>query len=195
MCAADARSLLDKLGYDLVALVGLSMGGSVAFACLRAFPERISALVLADTRATPDDDAGRQAREATARLAEERGPVALFDRDAERLFGAWTRREHPEVVDRGHALAAENPAAGVAAAARGMALRADSSDLLPLIECPTLVVVGEQDVITPVADARAMFERIPRARLDVLTDAGHLSNMDQPAQFNASLVDFLRHQH
>lgn len=190
--AQDLRGLLDAQGVGDFVLGGLSMGGYIAFACLRLFGERVRALILADTRATADSDEGRIAREATARFVLELGAAALFDRDAGRLFSAVTLHEHPSVVERGRAIAAENRPEGLAALSLGMALRPDSTDLLPLIRCPTLVIVGEQDALTPVADARMLFERIPFAELEVIADAGHVSNLERPDAFNARVARFLR---
>jgi pimeloyl-ACP methyl ester carboxylesterase len=175
-----------------VVLGGLSMGGYAAFACLRRAPERVRGLILADTRATADTEAGRAAREATARYVEEHGAAALVKRDVDKLFGHVTQREHPEIINRARIMASENSPAGVAAASRGMALRDDATTLLPYIACPTLIIVGEQDALTPVADARLLFERIPDAQLEVLADAGHLSNLERPEAFTDLVAQFLR---
>jgi pimeloyl-ACP methyl ester carboxylesterase len=192
--AADTEALLDALGLASVVLGGLSLGGYAAFACLRRFAARVRGLVLADTRATADTEQGREGREATARLAEQQGAVAVFDRDTPKLFGHVTLHERLDTVQRARAMAAANSGEGVAALARGMALRPDSTPLLPQIACPTLVIVGEQDALTPLADARVLFERIPDARLEVLTDAGHLSNLERPEAFSELLARFVREQ-
>ncbi|GAC1453843.1 MAG: hypothetical protein PVSMB4_14520 [Ktedonobacterales bacterium] len=192
--AADTLGLLDTLNLGSVVLGGISMGGYVAFACLRQFPERVRGLILADTRAGADTPEERAAREATARYVAEHGPAALFDRDAERLFGHVTLNEHPEIVARGRAIAAKNSAAGLAAAARGMALRSDATDLLPHIACPTLIIVGEQDALAPVAEARTLLARIPDAGFEVITDAGHLANLERPEKFTEVVARFLREQ-
>jgi 3-oxoadipate enol-lactonase len=168
------------------------MGGYVAFACLRSFPERVNGLILADTRATADTADGRANRETAARLVEEQGVVALFERDAPKLFGSVTLHDRPDVLAFARDIAAANRPEGVAAASRGMALRPDSTELLPQIACPTLVIVGEQDALTPVADARVLFERIPNAQLEIITDAGHLSNLERPDVFTDHVARFLR---
>ena len=190
--AEDVRGLLDALGLEQVALCGLSMGGYVAFACMRSFSDRVHGLILADTRATADTEQGHANRETSARLAEEQGVVALFDRDVPKLFGSVTLHDRPDVVALGREVAAANLPEGVAAASRGMGLRPDSIELLPQIACPTLVIVGEQDALTPLADARMLFERIPNAQLEVITDAGHLSNLERPDVFTEHVARFLR---
>ena len=189
--AADIFGLLDALSLERVVLGGLSMGGYVAFACLRRFPVRVQGLILADTRAGADSPEQRAAREVTARFAEEHGSVALLERDAPRLFSHDTVSNRPEIVEQARHIAALNSGAGVASAARGMALRGDSTDLLTSITCPTLIIVGEQDTLTPVAEARSLFERIPDAELALITGAGHLSNLEQPDAFTDAIAGFL----
>ncbi|HEX8996341.1 MAG TPA: alpha/beta hydrolase [Ktedonobacterales bacterium] len=190
--ARDILALLDALDARRVVLGGLSMGGYCAFAALRLAPERFAGVILADTRATADTPEGRAGREATAAFALEKGPGALFDRDAPKLLSNRVITRRPDIVAQARALAEVNSAAGLAMVARGMALRADSTDLLPQIDCPALVLVGEQDVITPIADARAIFERIPDAGLSVIEDAGHLSNLERPDLFTSLVATFLR---
>lgn len=184
--------LLDTIGVSEFVLGGLSMGGYVAFAAYQQQPRRIRGMVLADTRATSDTPEARATREVTAQLALAQGPVAVFDRDLPRLFSQLTLNTRPDIVDFARALAAANTSSGVAAVARGLALRPDATALLPTITCPALILVGEEDVITTVEEARTLFARIPNAQLDVLEDAGHLSNLEQPDRFTLAVDRFLR---
>jgi pimeloyl-ACP methyl ester carboxylesterase len=189
--AGDVLALLDTLHVGSFLLVGASMGGYVAFELLRRVPARIAGVNLVDTRATPDTAEGRQAREETARFVEQNGATALFDREAPKLFSHVTLQERPEIVAEARRVAGLNSPIGLAAAARGLGLRPDSTGDLPAIACPALVLVGEQDAISPVADARLLFERIPDARIEILTDAGHLANLEQPERFNRLVVEWL----
>lgn len=190
--AGDVLGLLDVLGVETFTLGGLSMGGYVAFQIVQRAAERVRALILADTRATADSAEGRKGRETTAVFVEEHGVAALFDRDAPRLFSHVTQASGGDVIAEGRRIAALNSPIGVAAASRGLGLRPDVTALLPQIACPTLILVGEQDEITPVADARTLFERIPDAQLEVIADAGHLSNLDRPDLFGGLIAGFLR---
>lgn len=190
--AEDTLALLDALGVERTILCGLSMGGYVTLAALRHAPRRIAGVILADTRATPDNEQGRAGREATAAFVVEHGSGALFDRDAPKLFSNRVITRHSEIVAQTRSLAEANDPAGLAAQARGIGLRADSTPLLPQIACPALALVGDQDVLTPVADARTLFERIPDAQLAILQDAGHLSNLEQPGAFTERVAAFLR---
>lgn len=189
--AADVRGLLDALDIHQVILGGLSLGGYVAFAAVRQFPHRIKGLVLADTRASADSAGQRAAREETSRLANAQGPVAILERDLPRLLTEQTRAKHPWVVETARNLARVNSDIGVSAAALGMALRPDSTDRLAHIRIPTLIIVGDEDAITPRADAFTMFDALPEAHMAVVPQAGHLSNLEQPDRFTSHLAHFL----
>ena len=189
--ASDTLALLDALRVGRFVLAGASMGGYVAFEVLRRAPERVERVILVDTRATPDTSEGRQAREETARFVEQNGATALFDRDAPKLFSHMILQGQPEIVAQARRIAGLNTPIGLAAAARGLGLRPDSTGDLPAIACPALVLVGEQDTIAPIADARLLFERIPNATMEILTDAGHLANLEQPERFNRMLAEWL----
>jgi len=190
--AADVLKLLDALDVRVFLLGGLSMGGYVAFACLRQAPQRVQGLLLADTRATGDSPEARASREATALYVEQHGGGALLERDAPRLFGHTTRTKRPEIVEQARQIAAQNSSIGLAATARGLGLRPDSTALLAHIACPTLVLVGDEDVITPLSDAQVLAERIPHAQLEVIHEAGHLANLEQPDLFTEAVARFLR---
>lgn len=192
--ASDIADLMSVLHVDQFLLGGLSLGGYVAFQCLRQFPQRITGLILADTKAAADTSEQRTAREATAQFVEQHGAGKLLERDAPRLFSHYTATRQPQVIERAREIAALNSDIAVAAASRGMALRADSTGLLPQIRVPALVIVGEQDAITPVQEARTLFERIPQAQLELVTDAGHLSNLEQPRAFSGAVARFLHNR-
>lgn len=192
LLADDVAALMDALGIQKAALCGLSMGGYAAFAFLRAYPERLAGLILADTRPGADTPEARANRESVALLAETEGVGAIADLQLPRLISNYTRQRHPEVETRVRQLMDAATSKGVAAASRGMALRPDSSDLLANITCPTLVIVGEQDALTSPSTAQEYAARIPGARMVVIPQAGHLSNLEQPEYFLAALRDFLQ---
>ncbi len=148
-------------------------------------------MILADTRAGADSDEVRAGRESTAQLAEREGAVAVADLMLPRLLsGAGTM--NPAISGTVRDWIIRNSPTGIAGASRGMALRRDSTDLLGGIQCPTLIICGDQDVTTPIHEARAMFDAIPGATLEVLTDAAHLSNVEAPDAFNTTLIHFAR---
>ena len=190
--AEDLAALLDSLDLRSVVLGGLSMGGYVAFEFLRRFPERVRALVLADTRPQADTEEGRRTREETARRALKEGIAPIVESMLPKLLSAGTRERGGEVVERVRAMMLRTRPEGAAAALRGMAARRDQTDLLPSIAVPTLVLVGAEDSITPPADAEAMAAKVRGSRLLRIEGAGHLSNVERPEEFNRALVEFLR---
>src|SRR6266849_4283508 len=192
MFADDLAALMDSLGIDAAILCGLSMGGYAAFAFLRKYPQRVSGLILADTRPGADNAEAQANRENVARLAESQGTSAIADLQMPRLISDYTRQHSPAVERRIRQMIASATPQGIAAASRGMALRADSTDLLASITCPTLVVVGEQDVLTPPQVAQEYATKIPGAQFVVIPHADHLSNLEQPQAFLQAVDRFLQ---
>jgi 3-oxoadipate enol-lactonase len=189
--AEDVAALLDELNLGRVVLGGLSMGGYVAFEFFRQFPERVRALILADTRPQADTEEARRTREENAQRALKEGMEPIVESMLPKLLSAETRERGGEVVERVRALMLGTSPEGAAAALRAMAIRRDQSDLLPSLNVPTLIVVGAEDSITPRSDAEAMHAKIEGSRLAVIEGAGHLSNVEQPEEFNRALVEFL----
>jgi 3-oxoadipate enol-lactonase len=191
LLADDVAGLMDALGMQNAVLCGLSMGGYAAFAFLRKYPQRVGGLILADTRPGADTPEAQANRENVARIAETQGTGAIADLQVPRLLSEYTRQQHPDVEARVRQLIDEATPRGIAAASRGMAQRADSSDLLAGITCPTLVIVGEQDALTPPTVAQDYASRIPGAQYVVIPQAGHLSNLEQPEVFLLAISGFL----
>jgi pimeloyl-ACP methyl ester carboxylesterase len=191
--ADDVAALLDAKGLDRVVLGGLSMGGYVAMAFVRRHPDRVRALLLADTKAGADSEQVRDNRERIARLlTDDPDSPVLVEEVLPTLVGQTTVRERPLVVGRAKALVQAAPAAAVAWAQRAMAARPDSFVTLESLQVPALVVVGEEDAVSPVADAKAMAAAMTGARLEVLPRAGHLTAMECPEEFNAVVRAFLQ---
>jgi pimeloyl-ACP methyl ester carboxylesterase len=189
--ARELECFLDERELERVVVCGLSMGGYVALALWRLHPERIRALVLADTRAGPDTAEGRLARYERATLARSAGAGAVADAMLPQLLSQETREAHPEVETRLRAIMDTASVEGVAGALDGMAERADSTGLLGTIDVPTLVIVGEQDVIAPVPEAEKLAAGIPGAQLVTIPGAGHVTCMEAAPAFNAALAAFL----
>ena len=183
----DVRTLLRTLGVRSVAVAGLSMGGYVALDLYRRAPELVRALALCDTRATPDTPEGRAGRETYAQNALARGLAWVADDFTPRLLKP---SPDPAVVARVKELVMGGTPEGVAAALRGMAQRPDSVPTLARIQVPTLVVVGEEDQLTPPSDARVMQQGIPGARLAVIPGAGHLPVLEAPAAYAQAISSF-----
>ena len=191
LMADDLRGLLDALKLDRVVLGGLSMGGYVSFAFYRRYPECVAALILADTRATADTPDARKQRHDLAAAAERQGSEAVAERMVTRLLAPSTPDRRPDIVAQVREMILSNSPATLARALRGMAARADSTPTLKTIKCPTLVLVGEEDILTPPTDSEALAQGIQYARLERIRGAGHLANLEQPGPFNRAVSDFL----
>ncbi len=189
--AGVALAEMDAAGIDEAVVVGLSMGGYVAFRLHALAPERILGLILADTRSGPDDEEARLKRTDQAARVRREGLDWLAEALLPALLGESTLRDRPEVVTRATAMMSEARPEGVARALEAMRDRPDSTPSLTDITCPTLVLVGEEDTLTPPAEARRMAAELPDSRLVVLPGSGHLSNLETPKAFNEALLGFL----
>jgi pimeloyl-ACP methyl ester carboxylesterase len=191
--AADAVArLLDTLGLNgRVVVGGLSMGGYVAMAFARKYPDRLAGLILADTRAEPDDAAGKENRGKMIALAEKQGAGAVVEAMLPKLLSDGTRADRPAVADAVKAIGSRQTAAGVAAGVAALRDRPDATPGLDQVAVPTLVLVGEHDAVTPPTLAAAMSGRVYGSDLVTVPNAGHLSNLENPEAFNAAVARFL----
>lgn len=183
----DLLALMDAVGAPTTALVGLSMGGYIALRAVERAPGRFWAVALADTRAEADSDEGKLARAAGIQALHAGGQSAFVAGFLPKLLA------RPD-SETGRALAAMmlgNDPTGMANALAAMQGRTDTTAALPAFALPALVVVGELDTLTPPACSRAMAERIPGARVEILPGAGHVSNLEAPDAFDAALTGFL----
>jgi pimeloyl-ACP methyl ester carboxylesterase len=185
---AWAPRVLDLVDGPFVP-VGSSMGGYLAFELWRQAPERIAALVLADTRATPDSPEQRVARDDSIRVLGEAGREAFWDDLAPKIFAEDV---DPAVVERARTIALEQPVTGLAATQETIRDRPDSRSTLAAIDVPVLVLVGEEDRLTPPADSEAMVAALPDARFSRIARAGHLAPLEQPEAVAAAVLEFLR---
>jgi 3-oxoadipate enol-lactonase len=192
--ADDVVELLETLEIrGPVVVGGLSMGGYVALSLAARYPTRVRALMLMDTKAAADTPEAAQARETTAQAVLAAGSAApVVDAMLPRLFAKITREQHPERVEPMKAVMSQTAPRGIAGSLRGMAARPDRRADLPKIVVPTLILVGEEDVITPPAEAKSMVEALPNARLEVISRAGHLSPYENPSDANAAILRFLQ---
>lgn len=185
--AADrVAAALTDVGVDRAVVCGISMGGYVAFALWRRHRELVSGLVLSNTKAGADDEAGKERRRQLAERLRNEGnfladnPPPLLSADAP-----------PELWDRVKEIVRAQPAEAIAAAALGMAERPDSTPDLAGIDVPTLVVTSTGDTLIPPEATTPMADQIPGARLEIIQGAGHLSNLEAPEEFNRLLIEHL----
>jgi 3-oxoadipate enol-lactonase len=151
----------------------------------------VAGIVLADTRAGADTPEGAARRVQQQRQVADDGTGPLIETSLDLLLSDTTKQHRPEVVDQARKIMEQSCPAGIIGALDAMRRRPDSTTALGGIKVPALVIVGADDKTSPPAEAEAMAEAIPNARLVVLPGAGHLSNMEAPADFNRALTAFL----
>jgi 3-oxoadipate enol-lactonase len=181
---------MDGSGLKRAALCGLSMGGYVLFELRRRYPERISALILADTRAEPDSDEGRRARKQGIQLVREGRRQELLDGFLPKLLTPASLTD-PTITGKIRAMGSRISDEGLIAALQAMHDRPDSTPTLATIRVPTLIVVGAHDAVTPLAAATAMQAGIADSRLQEIQGAGHLPPLERPEAFNAAVLELL----
>jgi pimeloyl-ACP methyl ester carboxylesterase len=192
--AGDVIDLLDALQIEEAVVGGLSMGGYVAFALFRLAPRYVRALVLADTRSQADTPEGVEGRKRMMALVRDQGAAAVADEMIPKLLGEHTRRHRPELAEHVRALILASSAEAIANAIAALMTRPDATPLLSSIHCPTLIVVGDGDGLTPPPLSEQMHKAIGGSEYVVLPNAGHLSSLEQPEAFNAALTRFLEHR-
>jgi 3-oxoadipate enol-lactonase len=190
----DVIDLLDALQIEDAVIGGLSMGGYVALGVFRHASRYFSGMVLADTRSEADTPEGVEGRKRTLALLREKGAMAVLDELIPKLLGETTRRDHPEIVERLGELVRLNSDAAIGGAITALMTRPDSTPLLSSIHCPTLVLVGEEDTLTPPKLSQGLHQAIAGSELVLLPAAGHLSSLEQPQAFNVALARFLTHR-
>ena len=189
--AGDVIDLLDALHIKQAVVGGLSMGGYVAFAMLRYAARYVQGLILADTRSQADTPEGIAGRTRMLQIVREKGPSAVADAMIPNVLGETTRTTRPAVVEQVRSLMLASSAEAISGGLRALMTRPDSTPLLNTIHVPTLIVVGDQDTLTPPAAAEEMHQGIAGSQLVRIPQAGHLSNLEQPELFNAALAAFL----
>jgi 3-oxoadipate enol-lactonase len=191
--AGDVIELLDALQInEPVVLGGQSMGGYVALALMARYPERFRALMLIDTRASADSPEAARNREELARTVETTAsPKHVVDAMLPKLFAEETRTRRADLIPPVRAGMERTSPRAIAGALRGMAQRPDRTAELASITVPTLVMVGEHDMITPPEEARQMAEALPNALFAVIPNAGHLAPLENPEAANEAILTFL----
>ncbi len=186
-----AALLDDKDVNEPVSVAGLSMGGYVAMAFARKHGHRLASLILCDTKAGPDDAAMKLFRDKLIAQAKSGDVAGIVEAQLPKLLGPRAHAENPELVETIRELGSAQSPEGVAAALAALRDRPDALPGLKAVRVPTLVVVGQDDVITPPDLAREMVAAVPGARLAVIEKAGHLANVEEVGAFNDVLLGFL----
>lgn len=181
-----ARAILAQVDGDFV-VVGASMGGYAALALAGLAPQRVRALVLAGSRADPDDAERLERRGVTIELIRNGGPAALWDDMRGKLFSADA---DPAVVERARALALDRDPEELIRGVEAIRDRADTTDVVESLVAPVLVAVAEDDPYVPRAVAEDLAARARDGRIAIY-EGGHLPNLERPEEFNRALTALL----
>lgn len=190
--ADDVLALLDALRIEKCAVCGLSMGGYVTMRMQAMAPQRFSAVILADTRADADSDEAKLKRAAGFAALKRDGLPAFCEGFLKAVFAASSFRERPEAVEAIRKIILAQDPLGVAGTMLALAARSDSTATLQALKLPTLILCGREDATTPPACSEAMARLIAGSKLTFIEKAAHMANLENPAAFNAALIDFLR---
>lgn len=189
--AKDLVRVLDDAKVGRVPLLGVSIGGYILFELWRKHPDRVRALGLSNTKAPADNAEGRAGRLEAANDVLERGTEPFLESMASRLLGKTTQELRPDLVQGALRMMRQMSPEDIAEVQRGMAERPDSIDTLKTIKVPTLIVTGEEDILTGINEAELMRQHIAGSQLKVIPKAGHYSPWEQPGEAVKLLRRFL----
>ncbi|MFJ8015534.1 alpha/beta fold hydrolase [Streptomyces sp. NPDC096339] len=189
--ADDLAALLARLGIEQAVVGGVSMGGQIAMELRLRHPGVVRALVLCDTSPEPETEDGRKYRRELAERLLAEGMRGYAEEVIDKMLAPYNVTGMPEAAARVSAMMCATDPEGAAAALRGRAERPDYRPVLARAAEPCLLLVGADDVYTPVADAEAMHALMPHSVLTVIDGAGHLPGVEQPEAFNRALLEFL----
>jgi pimeloyl-ACP methyl ester carboxylesterase len=188
---ADVARVIDDAGVRRAVFAGESIGGYILFEFWRHMRERVSALILCNTKAGADNDEARANRLRSAEDVEKRGVEPFIESMIPKLLGETTRTARPDLVDRARAMMLRMTPAGVAAVQRGMAARPDSVPTLATIDVPALLITGDEDALTGAGEAELMQRHIAGSTLKVIPRAGHYAVFEQAEQAGRLIRQFL----
>lgn len=187
----DLLRLMEKLGIQKSILCGLSLGGYIAVNAVLKYPDRFDGLILNDTQCIADTPEIRENRCNAIIRIKEKGVEQYADEIIKNLFAQETFTKNKNVIDAVKEMIISTPKQSLCNTLHALAERKETCTQLHEINIPVLIMVGKEDKITPIAAARQMHELILNSKLEIIQQAGHLSNLEDPAAFNTHLVKFL----
>jgi pimeloyl-ACP methyl ester carboxylesterase len=193
--AEDLVRLLEDAGVGRAVFVGVSIGGYVLFELLRRYRNRVSALVLCNTKPQADTPEARAIRLQAAADVLERGTEVFFESMLPKLISRSTHSARPDLVLGAFRMMRKMSTEDVAMVQRGMADRPDSVSSLAAIKAPTLILTGDEDLMTGVAEAEVMRKNIPGSVFKIIAKAGHYAAWERPDEVGKVLRQFLDEVH
>ncbi|MGD0591022.1 MAG: alpha/beta fold hydrolase [Bacteroidota bacterium] len=188
----DLIVLLDHLGIEKAVLCGLSMGGYIALRAIERHPNRIKGLLLCDTKSEPDTSDEKIKRANSIKTIKSAGVSAFAENFVKAVFWPKTFEKNPGAIEFIKELVRANSALGICGTLLALASRTDTTQSLSSIDIPTCIIVGEYDLLTPPSCAQRMHEAIAGSELHILSNASHMSNLENIKDFNKRLTDFLK---
>ncbi len=189
--AEDLIRFMDDLSIETAIICGLSMGGYIALNTQKRFPDRFSAMILCDTQCNADSPEGKQKRYSTIDSINSGGAADFCEGFLQKVFTKQSLTHKLDVVEALRAVIASASDHSLTAGLVALAERSESCSTLKDVAIPTLIMCGQEDEVTPLAQSVFMHEQIKGSLLHVIDDAGHVSNLEQPDAFNRQLKAFL----
>ncbi|MGV9003874.1 alpha/beta fold hydrolase [Flavobacterium sp.] len=193
--ADDLIAIMDALNIKKAIICGLSMGGFIALNAIKRFPERFEALLLCDTQCIADSAEVREKRHCIIEQIKNEGANPFSEKFTKSVFHPDSLKNEKELVDNLRSTVFANSERALTAGLAALAERSETCSSLNAIKVPTLIICGRQDEVTPLSQSEFMHEHIEGSVLKIIENAGHVSNLEQPEDFNNYLKDFLNSLH
>jgi 3-oxoadipate enol-lactonase len=187
----DLIGLLDHLRIENAILCGLSMGGYIAVRLIERNPERVAGLILADTQAKADSNETKLRRAAAIKSVKANGVAAYAESFVKSVLAPQSFGAKNDVVEKITRIIKSNSVQGICGALLALATRTDTTEALSRIKAPTLILVGEHDTLTPPSASKEIHSKIPHSKYHLIANAAHMSNLENPDEFNRLVLDFL----
>ncbi len=191
LLADDLVKLMDILQIPEAIVCGLSMGGYILLDAVKRYPKRFKAIVLSDTQCIADSPEGREKRFKTIEMIEAEGTTNFAEGFVKNIFCSESLANKKEEVEKIKRIILSSSAASITSTLKALAHRSERCSNLAGISCPTLILCGKEDKVTPPAQSEMMHANIASSTLAIINEAGHLSNLEQPEIFNEHLNKFL----
>ncbi|MEM7334045.1 MAG: alpha/beta hydrolase [Chloroflexota bacterium] len=189
--ALDLAILLDELNIEHTIVCGLSMGGQIALEFAHLFQHRIKHLIICASTARPETPLSYRQRLAMAEGLADDGMRPYCQKELKNFFSTSTFNNNKQVVEHVRTMILNTPPFGAAAANRGRAERRDYTPTLKNLKVPTLILVGDEDVFTPISEAKYMADHIQNSQLHIMPNVGHMPNLEAAKSFNKVFKTFI----